>query len=383
MHPDNANAKATCPICQDLSGPAVSAIITSNPNLKRTMDNDLQHEARYISAIRAHENGDLGSAESVYRVLLDENPDNAELHQRLGILMINSGRMQEAASFLESFLARKPGSPAGHYNYAIALESLGKADAAMRNLQEAIRLQPDFNEAHHAIASLTLPYENYLKVLEYFHRWLKPVNYVEIGVETGRSMSLAMPPTACIGIDPDPQIKYELPTQTRIFAQTSDDFFNQYDLHAELDEKAVSMAFIDGMHHYDAALKDFINIERYSSHETVVLLHDCIPLDKATSGRKQTTVFWSGDTWKIIPSLKKYRPDLDIITIPAPPTGLAVITRLDRKSTVLRENLDRILDEYTHMDYSYLETDKDSLLNVVYDDWPSIQQHISCQTSSR
>ena len=57
-----------------------------------------------------------------------------------------------------------------------------------------------------------------------------PRTYVEIGVSTGRSLTLALPGTMSVGIDPDPRLSFPLRRGTRIFHQTSDDFFANHDL---------------------------------------------------------------------------------------------------------------------------------------------------------
>src|SRR5450432_2346085 len=80
-------------------------------------------------------------------------------------------------------------------------------------------------QAHILWASASLPGDFYLTFLDRIHRHLQPRTYVEIGVETGRSLALAQPGTTGIGIDPKPQLTHRLPASTRVFAKTSDAFF--------------------------------------------------------------------------------------------------------------------------------------------------------------
>lgn len=122
---------------------------------------------------------------------------------------------------------------------------------------------------------------------------------MEIGVSTGLSLSQAEPPTRCLGIDPAPQVSRKSPAPARIFPETSDDFFAKHDLLAEPGGNRVRLAFIDGLHHFDAVLRDFMNIERHSSRDTVVLLHDCLPVNSVTAMRERKTKFWIGQarTW--------------------------------------------------------------------------------------
>jgi len=113
------------------------------------------------------------------------------------------------------------------------------------------------------------------------------------------------------------------------------------------------MAFIDGLHEYKQALRDFINIERYSHPRTVVLVHDCLPVARAVAAPVRATVFWCGDVWKTVRCLVKYRPDLTVRVVPARPSGLAVVTHLDPNSTVLRDRTEEIAAEYKNRELSY------------------------------
>ena len=78
--------------------------------------------------------------------------------------------------------------------------------------------------------------------------------------------------------------------------------------------------------------------------------------------------------WRVIPALKKYRPDLRIHTIAAFPTGLCVVRGLDPASRVIAENYDAIAKEFLALDYSALEPDKAKFLNVFPNDWERIKE---------
>jgi hypothetical protein len=78
--------------------------------------------------------------------------------------------------------------------------------------------------------------------------------------------------------------------------------------------------------------------------------------------------------WRVIPALKKYRPDLRIHTIAASPTGLCVVRGLDPASRVISETYDAIVKEFLALDYSALEPDKAKFLNVFPNDWERIKE---------
>lgn len=136
------------------------------------------------------------------------------------------------------------------------------------------------------------------------------------------------------------------------------------DLKSELGA-TLDLGFIDGMHLFEFALRDFIQLERSATTQSTILIHDCYPYDRESSARNRTTMFWSGDTWKIVLCLKCYRPDLRVITLPAWPTGLTVVRDLDPTSTVLSERLAQLYSEFVPMDYAVLEENKDDSLNLV------------------
>ena len=129
-----------------------------------------------------------------------------------------------------------------------------------------------------------------------------------------------------------------------------------------------------GMHHFDFALRDFINLERLCARESTILVHDCFPIDRASAERERKSTFWSGDIWRLIVLLKKYRPDLRIDTIGTPPTGLGVIRNLDPSSRFLADNVARLSDEFMQLDYGYLRHDRRAKLNLFPNDRESLRR---------
>lgn len=213
----------------------------------------------------------------------------------------------------------------------------------------------------------------YYELLRTIHAHLTPRTYVEIGVRNGASLALALPETLCIGVDPAMEILHPIGPRTKLFHETSDDFFAHHDLAAELDGLPVDLAFIDGMHLVEFALRDFANLERYCGPGSVILVHDCLPVDRETSTRERTTQVWSGDVWKLVVGLRRHRPDLTVTTLDVPPTGMAVITGLDLRSDVLRRRMARLSERLVALDYDdVLVPDRDGPLNRIGHDWPSV-----------
>lgn len=248
--------------------------------------------------------------------------------------------------------------------------------AARELARRALALQPDQSLAHHCLAQLSLPGAHYLDLLRWFHQTLRPATYFEIGVFRGKSLCLADPSTLCIGLDPKPRVETRLGPNTRVFAETSDAFFANRDPVAELGGRRIDLAFIDGMHHFEFALRDFMNLERHCTRDSVILVHDCYPLDEATAARERVTQFWSGDVWRMITALRRHRPDLDVVTLDAPPTGLGMITRLDPGSTVLATRLEDIVREGLAEPWAAIDARKAEALVLTASDPAALQARL-------
>ena len=162
----------------------------------------------------------------------------------------------------------------------------------------------------------------------------------------GRSIALARPPTCAIGVDPLPKIKMPFKTETHIFAEESDEFFARERLKKILSGRPVSLSFIDGLHLFEQSLKDFMNLEAYCDSRSVILLHDTYPLDETTQQRTRRTGFYTGDVWKMVLCLRRFRPELDVFTIATPWSGLTAITGLNPDSRVLSENFNLAVDQF-------------------------------------
>jgi len=210
-------------------------------------------------------------------------------------------------------------------------------------------------QTHLAQTAARLPGPDYYVVLRWIHEILQPKTYVEIGVREGVSLRQALPDTLCLGVDPAPALIGDLHPNERIFAMTSDEFFQCNDLSQALDAPSFGLAFIDGLHLWEQALQDFIHLERYAGPESTIVIHDCLPLDDVTSRRVRTTAFYSGDVWKLVVCLKELRPDLRMATVRTSPTGLSIVNRLDRTSGVLESRRDEYMERYACLTYSDFE----------------------------
>ena len=62
------------------------------------------------------------------------------------------------------------------------------------------------------------------------------------------------------------------------------------------------------------------------------------------------TMQWTGDVWKLLPILQKYRPDLRITVLNCTSTGLVVVSGLAPGNGILSQNYDAIIKAYVDLD---------------------------------
>jgi hypothetical protein len=189
---------------------------------------------------------------------------------------------------------------------------------------------------------------HYYAFLAELHRRLAPRAYLEIGMREGGS--LAQSRCRSVGIDPAYAITYELDTDVALFRTTSDEYFTRPDPLAPTGGAPFDLTFIDGLHLFEYALRDFLNAERHSSPRGVIVFDDVLPRSVDEAARQRHTHGWTGDVYGMLEVLARYRPDLVVVPVDTRPTGLLLVTALDPASTVLTDSFDEILAEYRRPD---------------------------------
>jgi len=194
----------------------------------------------------------------------------------------------------------------------------------------------------------------YLDFLSFLNTTLRPRSFFEIGTHAGNSLRSFTADAVCV----DPQFLISegaagARKRTLLYQMSSDDFFLNFDLHDHF-PIGVDIMFLDGLHLCEVLLRDFLNAERFTHARSIILLHDCLPLNARMAERVlrdggpeegDLRFAWTGDVWKVIPMFKKYRPDLNIRFLDCPPTGLVVIQHTDSGSEVLRTHYASIIEE--------------------------------------
>ncbi len=263
------------------------------------------------------------------------------------------GQHARAISLVNEVLAQQPEHLAARFYRAQMAQHEGDVAGATQHLLAVLRRFPDFPGAQGALASLRLPGPPYRDVLRRLHELVRPQSYLEIGVETGATLAFAHTAARALGIDPDAsKLRRDLlPACARVFHETSDAFFARQTREQALGPHRLDLSFIDGMHLFEYALRDFVNVEAWSAPNAVVVLHDCLPIFPLCASRDRHTKFWVGDVWKVVSILREHRPDLRVKVVATAPSGLCVVRGLNPSSRVLAERLDQIVERYRELPY--------------------------------
>ncbi|MCX4551127.1 class I SAM-dependent methyltransferase [Streptomyces sp. NBC_01387] len=200
------------------------------------------------------------------------------------------------------------------------------------------------------------------------HRVYRPRNYLEIGVNDGRSLAISRVPS--VAVDPAFKVVTSISCDVHLVKATSDDFFARKDplLHlrpgrnpfralARRDplqmlggDPKLELSFIDGMHLFEFALRDFMNVEKHARWNSVIVLDDMLPRNVDEAARDRHTREWTGDVYKVATVLRRFRPDLLVVEVDTAPTGVLAVFGADPGSTVLKEKYESILAEYVTAD---------------------------------
>jgi hypothetical protein len=208
-------------------------------------------------------------------------------------------------------------------------------------------------------------------------------NYLEIGCQYGMSFL----PTVCknkIAVDPSfniplkRKLKWLLKNRTNIhnryFEETSDDFFakrkNELKKRGQLD-----IVLVDGLHTFEAALKDVLNSLHYLQQDGIIIMHDSFPPHKAaaTPGKDYDdsaslckegwTGEWCGDVWKSIVYLKRAFPNQMDVYVINTDYGLGIVKPKGQLTSSLA--LDKkIFDEVNKLTYDEMMVNPQEMIGL-------------------
>lgn len=149
--------------------------------------------------------------ETLWRDTLAKNPDSWLAHDNLGILLQQSGRLEEAIGHFRDALRIEPRHHEGYNNLGSAMRARGDLDEALRQLRRSLEVEPDYIPAHNNLGlthhdrgeydDATRSFENALRIDPSF-----TAAHTNLGITLaaqGRLEEAALHHRAALRLDPD------------------------------------------------------------------------------------------------------------------------------------------------------------------------------------
>ncbi|MGO8755850.1 MAG: tetratricopeptide repeat protein [Gallionellaceae bacterium] len=99
-------------------------------------------------AIQHHQAGRVSQAESIYRQILQNNPDHADALHLLGVLCHQTGNNELAVGSINRAITVDPANPFFYDNLGTVYQALSRLDEAVTSYRKALALDPNFAGAH-------------------------------------------------------------------------------------------------------------------------------------------------------------------------------------------------------------------------------------------
>lgn len=160
--------------------------------------------------------------------------------------------------------------------------------------------------------------------LHHLSRYLPIKSYLEIGVSKGNTF-LHVPFQRKVAVDPKFLFKARNNAHETYHEITSDAYFAQLG-----DDVRFDCVFIDGLHHWEQALRDFDNALQHTHRKSVIIIDDVYPCDEFSILRSQEKAVamrllkapgvrharaWHGDVFKAAFMIAYFYPDISFATI--------------------------------------------------------------------
>ncbi|MGA2508245.1 MAG: tetratricopeptide repeat protein [Chitinispirillaceae bacterium] len=100
------------------------------------------------------QSGMYRDAETLYRTIIQKNPDCWMAHNNLGLLLANTGRTDEALAHYRGALEINPNDAKAHNNLGLLLAKMGRTGEAVAQYRRALEIYPNSAEVHNNLGLL-------------------------------------------------------------------------------------------------------------------------------------------------------------------------------------------------------------------------------------
>jgi tetratricopeptide (TPR) repeat protein len=119
-------------------------------------------------ALAAHQAGDVGRAEHLYRQLIAAGRDLSDANHFLGVLQFQRGHLEEAKELIGRALKINPKDDNAHHHHGMVLSTLKQHEDALASFEQAVALNPNNPKAHKSCGVALLSLNRYGEALASF-----------------------------------------------------------------------------------------------------------------------------------------------------------------------------------------------------------------------
>ena len=116
---------------------------------------------KFRQGVALHQQGRFAEAKQIYRDVLAQDPKSFEAMHLLGVIALQTRKMQQAVELIGKAIALNPAVPTAHCNLGSALTALQRHAEALASFDKAIALKVDLADAHGNRAAALIALKQY------------------------------------------------------------------------------------------------------------------------------------------------------------------------------------------------------------------------------
>jgi tetratricopeptide (TPR) repeat protein len=127
----------------------------------------------FVEACAAEDRGDSTTAEHLFRLATELEPNMAAALTNLGNLAYRQGELDTARGLYERAIEHDPSQPEARYNLANLLEDQGDTELAIAELRKVCAAAPEFADAHYNLGIMLVAVGGTAQAKEHLERYLE------------------------------------------------------------------------------------------------------------------------------------------------------------------------------------------------------------------
>ena len=137
------------------------------------MNNKIEMEIFFFSALQKHKEGDLKTAEKLYNKILQENSNHFDSNYLLGTLYLQSKKFEKAKTKFDKAVKIKPNHVALCNNLGATLIELKDYQKAIYYFKKSIQIKPNYAQAYNNLGSVLKELEQHETAIKYLQKCIQ------------------------------------------------------------------------------------------------------------------------------------------------------------------------------------------------------------------